>query len=80
MINETYYILEVKKITKETKEVNEYTRVYESDHPKMKEANPPEQYQYRKVIKNVTETERLLEQKLESIDIERVLKAINRNL
>jgi len=46
----------------------------------MKEANPPEQYGYKAVIKPYTDSITMLEQRLESVDVERVLKAINKGL
>jgi hypothetical protein len=80
MIQEVFYKITVEKHTTGVKEQQEFVRLYESEHPKMKEPNPPEQYGYKSVIKPYVEKSVLLEQKLESVDIERVLKAINKGL
>lgn len=80
MTNETYFIVKVEKVTCGIREQNEFTRIYESDHPKMKLENPPEQYGYKSIIKNFTDKVSVLEQRVDSIEVERVLKAINKGL
>lgn len=80
MITETHYKITVEKVTTGMREQNEFTRVYDSEHPKMKLENPPEQYAYKSIIKSFTDKTVLLEQRLESVDVERVLKAINKGL
>lgn len=80
MTQDTYYVIEVKKITKGIKEQNEYVQIYASEHPKLKEPDPPDQYGYRSVIKSFSETEKILEQRCDSVDVERILKAVNKGL
>lgn len=80
MIQETHYKITVEKLSTGMREQNEFTRIYDSDHPKMKEENPPEQYAYRSVIKSFVDKVILLEQRIDSVDVERILKAINKGL
>lgn len=80
MIRETYYTVVIKKHTAGEKEQKVFEKIYDSDHPKLK-ANPDlNQYEYKDVIKSFTDSVTILEQRCESIDIERVLKSINKGL
>ncbi len=80
MIYDKFYKVTVTQITKGIKEQTVFERVYDSEHPKMKEPNPPNQYEYRNVIKPFEEKEVILEEKVTSIDLPKILRAINLDL
>ena len=80
MIQETFYIIRIEKVQIGMKEQQSFERIYDSEHPLMKSENPPDQYGYKSVIKGFTDRTTLLEQRTDAVDVERVLKAINKGL
>lgn len=78
MITETYYSVKVEKITKGVRETNSWERLYSENHPKVKDG--ASEYGIVQKAQAFKDTEILLDQRCESVEIERVLKAINRGL
>lgn len=77
---ETFYQVKVIKVTKGIKKQMSFEKLYDSEHPKMKEENPPEQYGYKEVKKSFSENETIFEQRADDIDLPRILRAMNRDL
>lgn len=80
MIQEKFYLVTITEVTSGVREQTDYTRLYDSEHPKMKEPNPPEQYGFKTSLKSFIDKKNVLEQRVDSVDVERVLKAINKGL
>lgn len=78
MITETYYSVKVEKVTKGVRESNSWERLYSENHPKVKEG--ASEYGTVQKVQAFKDTEILLDQRCESVEIERVLRAINRGL
>lgn len=80
MNNEIYYTVTVKKHVSGFREQQSFERLYDSEHPKMKLEKPPEQYGYKTVVKSFTDSTTLLEQRVENVELDRVIRAINKNI
>ncbi len=80
MVQEQFYKIKVTRTTKGMKEQRTYEKIYDDKHPKIL-ANPDQsQYGYVDAIKAFSEEEVLLEEKLESIDLNKILRAVNKDL
>jgi hypothetical protein len=80
MIQEKFYKVVVTKVTKGIKEQRSWEKIYDDKHPKVL-ANPEtSQYAYVDVVKPFSDTETLLEQKLDDVDLNKILRALNKDL
>lgn len=77
MSDEISYKIVVSKITKGIKEQRSWEKIYDENHPKVLEKPDICQYDYVNVVKSFTDTDIILEQRLESIDLQKILRAIN---
>lgn len=79
-MEEAYYQVKITKVTKGIRKQMSFEKLYDSEHPKMKEENPPSQYGYMEVTKTFQDTETIFEQRLESLDLPRILRAVNKDV
>lgn len=77
---EVFYKVKVIKVTKGIRETTSWEKLLDDKNPKLL-ANPEEpQYGSVKVVKAFTDEESIFEQRLSEVDLQRVIRACNKDV
>lgn len=76
----TEYKVTIMRIETGVKETRVFEKKYDSDHPKIISGEIDSQYDYMTVTKEVKDVTTMLEQIVNEIDLDRVIRAINKGI